>query len=135
MPLAFGPWKRTTTTTSRSSSPALNAACTSSWNEKPGRRLDNMALRRHRGGLDDGAAQIAVQHRKPPVGWNGFFAAAQHGFIAARRGRRRHFSPPSVQHRLGRIGARPAARTVRTSSCSSPAASNSRIKNPMPPAA
>ena len=72
MPLAFGPWKRTTTTVSAVSSPAWNAALTSSWSWKT-RAGASMTWR-------SGATaetfitpvpRLPASRWVPPVGWNG----------------------------------------------------------------
>ena len=140
MPLACGPWKRTTATKSRSSSPALKAASSSSWLSKTTRRrLDRRGARADRRDLDHGAAEIAAQQlqpaarlerRRPP-------GAAIVVVAAVAAPASRQTQPSVVEPRLdARSARRPAAaRRSRTSSCSRPASSSSRIRKPMPPAA
>ena len=132
MPLARGPWKRTTTTTSRSSSPALKAASTSSWSAKHARRrLDRPALRVDRAGLEDARGRgCRCTSRMPPSARNGSATRAQH-----RRGRRSSRGAASrrsvvaVEHGLAARSARrsSAARRSAMSACSRPASSSSRI--------
>jgi hypothetical protein len=85
MPLARGPWKRTTTTTSRSSSPALNAFSTSLLvGEDARRRFDRPARRVDRAGLERRAAEVALDQPHAAVGQErGRLTGPQHGVVAA----------------------------------------------------
>ena len=88
MPLARGPWKRTTTTQSRDSAPDLYAAMTDFLIvEYRGRRFDDAVLRLDGGSLDDGAPEIAAQDFQAAVGAERIVHRTQHVEIAARFGR------------------------------------------------
>ena len=129
-----GPWKRTTATKSRSSSPALKAACSSSWLSK----TSAGASITWRSGFT--AETLITARPRLPLQQ----LAARRSAGTASRGRRRIVGvaarPPAVAPDDAAVGVEPglarvAARgrrpqTVRTSSCSSPASSSSRIRKP-----
>ena len=50
-------------------------------NERSAPALDTCALGRHRASLDHRAAELAVEHAEPAVGWKGSVTGAQHGRI------------------------------------------------------
>ena len=72
MPLARGPWKRTTTAQSPSSSPALNASSTSFWSEK--QRAGASIIQRSSSTalvLMTARPRLPLTSRRPPSAWNG----------------------------------------------------------------
>jgi hypothetical protein len=62
MPLAFGPWKRTTATKSPVEFAGLERALQGVLRRTRGRCLDHVALRGDGRGLDHRPAEIAAQH-------------------------------------------------------------------------
>ena len=105
MPLARGPWKRTTTTTSRSSSPA----CEGGQHLRPGRRRSRhgaSTVQRSsadRAGLEDGAAEIAADQPHPAVVEEGIGERAEHVGVASMRRPRVHASVSPSSARRGRV--------------------------------
>jgi hypothetical protein len=95
MPLACGPWKRTTATTSRSSSPALKAVQRFLAGEDPRRGLDHVAVVGHGRGLDHGAAQIALQQLQAAGGRERLRPGAARGVAAVCGQRLPAQAPPS----------------------------------------
>ena len=98
MPLARGPWKRTTATKSRSSSPAGERGEHRFLRvEDQRRRLDDPAIGRHRRDLDDRAAAVAGEQLQAAL-------VAERLGRAAHDGRRRRCRPAALARRR-----RPAA--------------------------
>ena len=91
MPLAFGPWKRTTAMKSLVEPPGAEGVAELLLRvEDHRRRLDDLVLRLHRRDLDDGAAEIAVEQLQPALAPR----TARAGGSIARRGSP---SAPSAQ--------------------------------------
>ena len=135
-----GPWKRTTATKSRSSSPRLEGGLQLVLvveHDAPAPRSTRCSGFDRRD-LDHRAAEIAGAAasgrrragRARPTG-------AQHVGVAARRRavRARPARRPSRNGSLAVAASPPSPATVSTSACSRPASSSSRIRKPMPPAA
>ena len=128
MPLAFGPWKRTTAMKSRELA-GLEASFSACW-------LSNTtagASMRRRSGFTAEVlirpAEIAAQHLQAAVRLERLVERRQHLFVAAFFGPA-HDPAAIGEARLDAIGRRPPRTTVCTSSCSRPASSSSRIRKP-----
>ena len=136
MPFARGPWKRTTATKSRSSSPRSNAACTSSWssNTSAGASI-TMRSSGTADTLITARPRLPSSTRRPPSARNGSSAARSTPVAALLRHRSRQTQPSVVEHGSCAIAAMPVPKMVLTSPCSRPASSSCAIRNAMPPAA
>ena len=101
MPLARGPWKRTTTTTSRSSSPAAKAACSASCESNT--RAGACTRCRSSGTADTlitARPREPFSTRSPPVGENGWVAVRNTSGSALSAGR----SSQTRQDSIGSVG-------------------------------
>ena len=78
MPLALGPWKRTTAIDIAIELARLEGFLQFGLvMEDAHRRFDDETVGGNRRRLDDGAAELAFEHCKPPVAWKGMGAIAQ----------------------------------------------------------
>ena len=137
MPIALGPWKRTTATKSRIEfARAVSRLEIFLRVKNPGRGADLPMLRRDRADLNHGAAEIAVEHFQAAITRKRLCRRAQNRFIEAHGGRWPESEFTVVEIRLLRIifeimpGNGFAHRDAQ-----SPACSKDAMRKPVPPAA
>ncbi len=136
MPLAFGPWKRTTATKSRSSSPRLKAAISSSCSSNTMAGASTVMC----WGLSaevfiTARPRLPVSSRMPPSAWNGSSTGLRMSLSSEVWPPSRQTSLPSSRKGSCWKRRRPAPATVSTSSWARPWSSNWRTTKAMPPAA
>ncbi len=136
MPLARGPWKRTTATKSRSSSPALKACCSASWLSKT-RAGASMTCRSSGTAetLMTARPRLPVSSFSPPLGENGASAVRTTCVSPLVAGSAVHRSCPSFRPGTSACARRPRVLSAGTSACIRPASISSRSTKPGPPAA
>ena len=133
IPFALGPWWRTTATTSRSSSPALEAAGSSAWssNTRAGASITRCSGRPR---PSSPRGRASPQHPQAAVGGERRADRAQH----ARRAARRAVTPGRARRRERRrlaVALEPAPADRADVGVQEPASSSSPIRNSTPPAA
>ena len=136
MPLARGPWLRTTAMKSSTSRPTLNASSSASCDSNT---RAGAVIARNSGATAEIFAtarpRLPCRRRRPPSRSNGSSMPRSTSGSSDRGGgsRQRSVVPSSHGSRAWSRSVPPC--TQRMSSCSSPASSNSRMTNPSPPAA
>jgi len=93
-----------------------------------------MVLVRHRRGLDHGSSEIARQQPQSTVTAERIGHRPQHVQIAARLGRRTPGQSAAIEPWFHRVGTQAPAHDSEGVAVQESAASNSRIRNAMPPA-